>query len=93
MEAAGIEPASGDVSIKNVYMRILLLLTLQAKPAAIIGVRWATTILPFLSGPDQPNYRRQPDWVIRLRSPHRSLPQAARAGALLKVPTNILIGF
>ena len=33
LEAAGIEPASRDVSNKNVYMRILLMLTLQAKPA------------------------------------------------------------
>ena len=33
VEAAGIEPASRNVSNKNVYMRILLMLTLQAKPA------------------------------------------------------------
>jgi len=53
MEAAGVEPASVIVSTHtSTLMSHCCLHNEQSQP--IIGVRWVTTILPFLSGPDQP---------------------------------------
>lgn len=39
------------------------------------------------------DYRRQPDLVLRLRSPHPITAQAARAGATLVLPTNLWASF
>lgn len=53
MDPAGVEPASRETSSKNVYMRMPCSRTRPDQPN-LFGGKWATTILPFLSGPDQP---------------------------------------
>jgi hypothetical protein len=69
MEAPGIEPGSRDISRKNIYVCRQLLFTLLPKLADYrrqVGYHhlalsyWARSA----------DYRRQPDWAIRLRSPH-----------------------